>query len=83
MKLFIDTADVSEIREAASCGILDGVTKVLKPGGTLVTFGYHVGTLMPAGKRFARLFRQYFSKTNRTPVIWRNIPPAFVLRGTR
>src|SRR5437870_11176725 len=26
MKLFIDTADVAEIREAASWGILDGVT---------------------------------------------------------
>ena len=26
MKFFIDTADVGEIREAASLGILDGVT---------------------------------------------------------
>ena len=26
MKIFIDTADVAEIREAASWGILDGVT---------------------------------------------------------
>jgi len=26
MKLFIDTADVGEIREAASWGVLDGVT---------------------------------------------------------
>lgn len=69
--------------ESLQVRILDGVTKVLKPGGTLVTFGYHVGTLMPAGKRFARLFRQYFATTSRTPVIWRNIPPAFVVRGTR
>lgn len=37
MKLFIDTADVSEIREAASLGVLDGVTTnpslVAKAGG--------------------------------------------------
>ena len=26
MRIFIDTANVDEIREAASCGILDGVT---------------------------------------------------------
>ncbi len=26
MKFFIDTADIDEIREAASLGILDGVT---------------------------------------------------------
>jgi len=26
MKLFIDTADVGQIREAASWGVLDGVT---------------------------------------------------------
>ncbi len=26
MKLFIDTADVQEIREAAALGVLDGVT---------------------------------------------------------
>ncbi|MBL8746164.1 MAG: methyltransferase domain-containing protein [Phycisphaerae bacterium] len=69
--------------EALQVRILEGVTKVLKPGGTLVTFGYHVGTLMPAGKRFARLLPRYFSSMSRTPVIWRNIPPAFVLRGTR
>lgn len=69
--------------ESLQVRILDAAMTVLKPGGTLVTFGYHVGTLMPAGKRFARLVERYFKSTNRTPVIWRNIPPAFVLRGTR
>ncbi len=69
--------------ESLQIRILEGVTRVLRPGGTLVTFGYHVGTLLPAGKRFARLLPRYFTKMNRTAVIWRNIPPAFVVRGTR
>ncbi len=69
--------------ESLQVRILEATATVLKPGGTLVTFGYHVGRFMPAGRRFARLLPRYFSRLSRTPVIWRNIPPAFVLRAVR
>lgn len=60
--------------------ILSGIDAVLKPGGMLVTFGYHVGTLLPAGKRFYRRIPKHFSKIHKSTIIWRNIPPAFVVR---
>lgn len=69
--------------ESLQVRILEAVMTVLKPGGVLVTFGYHIGTVLPAGKRFARLLPRYFTKFDRTPFVWRNIPPAFVLRMTR
>jgi phosphatidylethanolamine/phosphatidyl-N-methylethanolamine N-methyltransferase len=66
--------------ESLQRSILDATMRVLKPGGLFVTFGYHVGLLTPAGQRFAKLMRQYFSSTSRSWVIWRNLPPAFVVR---
>ncbi|QOJ01876.1 MAG: methyltransferase domain-containing protein [Phycisphaeraceae bacterium] len=63
--------------------ILDATIRVLRPGGTLVTFGYHVGLFTPAGRRFKKLLPEYFSTITRGRYIWRNTPPAFVLRCTR
>jgi phosphatidylethanolamine/phosphatidyl-N-methylethanolamine N-methyltransferase len=63
--------------------ILEPSRRVLKPGGTLTTFGYHIGRLTPAGQRFARLLPSYFSRVERTSSVLRNIPPAFVLRCTK
>jgi phospholipid N-methyltransferase len=58
---------------------LEGVRNVLKPGGRLVTFGYHIGTMLPAGRRFYRRLPEYFSRITRSPYIWLNLPPAFVI----
>lgn len=58
---------------------LDGVRKVLRPGGRLVTFGYHIGTVLPAGRRFYRRLPEYFSRITRSGYIWLNLPPAFVV----
>ena len=63
--------------------ILDATMKVLKPGGQLVTFGYHLGLLTSAGRRFKKLLPRYFSSITRGPAVWRNTPPAFTLRCTR
>ena len=63
--------------------ILDATMKVLRPGGQLVTFAYHTGLLMPAGRRFQRLLPRYFSKITRGRSVWRNTPPAFTIRCTR
>jgi len=59
--------------------LLAATAEVLRPGGLLVTFGYRVGRLMPAGRRFQRLLPQYFSKVTRSRYVWRNLPPAFVI----
>jgi phosphatidylethanolamine/phosphatidyl-N-methylethanolamine N-methyltransferase len=60
--------------------ILAATVKVLRPGGEFVTFGYHVGLLTPAGRRFHKKLPRYFSSVRRDEVVWRNMPPAFVCR---
>ncbi len=62
---------------------LDATLRVLKPGGQLITFGYRVGTLLPKGRRFYRRLPKYFSRVERSEYVWRNLPPAFVVRCTK
>jgi phospholipid N-methyltransferase len=60
--------------------ILDAIMTVLKPGGELVTFGYKMGTWLPAGRRFHKeLAPRYFSRVYKSRYVWRNLPPAFVM----
>jgi len=63
--------------------ILDATMRVLRPGGQLVTFAYQIGRYTRAGKRFARLLPTYFSSVSRSSLVWRNLPPAYVLRCVR
>ncbi len=60
--------------------ILTPMLRVLKPGGVFVTFGYHIGTFLPAGKRFYAKARRLFAKVDRSELVWLNLPPAFVMR---
>jgi len=62
--------------------ILDAAMTVLKPGGTLVTFGYHAGLLMPAGRRFHKRLPQFFDHIELFDTVWANIPPARIYRFT-
>lgn len=60
--------------------ILEATSSVLRPGGELVTFGYRLGTWLPAGRRFHKeLAPRYFSRTYKSRYVWRNLPPAFVM----
>lgn len=86
----IDQADLiisglpwASFPEALQVRILDAMAKVLRPGGVFVTFGYQMGRFLPAGRRFTRLLPKYFKRVERSRVIWRNIPPAFVMRASR
>lgn len=65
-----------ELRER----ILVATADVLKPGGEFRTFGYHVGLLLRGAWHFRRLVRRLFSEVTISPVVWRNMPPAFVYR---
>ena len=58
--------------------LLDAVISALKPGGELRTFAYLGGPLLPAGRRFYRMARERFSRVERGPIIWANMPPAFI-----
>jgi len=62
---------------------LDEMMRVLKPGGRFVTFAYVHGLALPPAKRFAGLLPVYFKSVSRSPVVWLNVPPAFVYRCRR
>jgi phospholipid N-methyltransferase len=62
---------------------IGAVAELLKPGGQMATFGYHIGLIMPAQRNFRALLNKHFRQQERLPWEWRNLPPAFVLRATR
>jgi phosphatidylethanolamine/phosphatidyl-N-methylethanolamine N-methyltransferase len=63
--------------------ILASALDVLRPGGTLITFGYHVGTWLKAGRRFYAKLPGQFAKVEKSTTVWRNFPPGFVVRCTK
>ncbi len=64
--------------------LMDKMMSVLKPGGRCVTFAYvHAAGLQPRGRRFASLLPRYFTTVTKSPVVWLNVPPAFVYRCRR
>ncbi|MEK6700670.1 MAG: ribosomal RNA adenine dimethylase domain-containing protein [Planctomycetota bacterium] len=68
--------------ESLQTSILEPTVRALKPGGQFVTFAYQVGRYMPAGRRFAKLLPRYFATTTLSRIVWRNMPPAYVIRCT-
>lgn len=65
-----------EPREA----ILEATAKALRSGAEFRTFGYHIGLTMRGAWRFRKTVRRLFSEVTISPVIWANLPPAFVYR---
>lgn len=63
--------------------LLNATHDILRPGGVFTTFAYLQGLLLPAGQRFKRNIEKCFSKVEKSPVVWRNLPPAFVYRCTK
>jgi len=63
--------------------LLDATLGSLRPGGKFATFAYLQGLLLPAGKRFRKKLARSFSTVEKSPTVWRNLPPAFVYRCTK
>jgi phospholipid N-methyltransferase len=61
--------------------LLGAAASALRPGGSFATFAYLQGLLIPAGRRFAERLRATFAQVDRSPNVWRNLPPAFVYYG--
>lgn len=62
--------------------LLTVLSEVLPAHGLFSTFGYLPGLTLRAGRRFPRRLRQVFSRVETSPIVWRNLPPAFVYRCT-
>jgi phosphatidylethanolamine/phosphatidyl-N-methylethanolamine N-methyltransferase len=61
---------------------LDQMMKVLKPGGTFVSFGYLHSLSLPTGRHLAALLPTYFTTVSRS-IVWFNLPPALIYRCRR
>jgi len=66
--------------EALQIRLLEALHSILKPGGQFTTFAYLQGLLMPNGRRFRKKLDVYFTEISRSPLVWLNLPPAFVYR---
>jgi len=73
----------SAFSEIMQVRFLEEMMRVLKPGGYFVTFAYVHALALPMAKRFAGLLQRYFETVSRSPVVWRNVPPALVYRCRR
>jgi phospholipid N-methyltransferase len=60
--------------------LMQSVCESLRPGGRFATFAYIHASWLPSARRFRLLLESWFSHVDTTPVIWRNLPPAFVYR---
>ena len=63
--------------------ILAAILRTLAPGGQFVGFAYLHAAWYPTTQRFRRRLRERFARVKTTPVIWRNLPPAFVYQCWR
>jgi phosphatidylethanolamine/phosphatidyl-N-methylethanolamine N-methyltransferase len=63
--------------------IFRAVLTSLAPGGQFVAFAYLHAAWLPTSMRFRLRLRRHFDRVETTPVVWRNLPPAFVYRCWR
>jgi phosphatidylethanolamine/phosphatidyl-N-methylethanolamine N-methyltransferase len=69
--------------ESLQVECLDAMMGVLKPGGRFATFSYLHSLALNGSRRFANRLPEYFKTVSKSPVVWRNMPPAFVYRCRR
>jgi phosphatidylethanolamine/phosphatidyl-N-methylethanolamine N-methyltransferase len=60
--------------------LLAAVLRSLRPGGRFATFAYVPAAWFPPGRRFRKMLESGFASVETSPIVWRNIPPAFVYR---
>jgi phospholipid N-methyltransferase len=60
--------------------LLAAVVASLRPGGRFATFAYIHASRFPPGRRLRRLLESGFTSVTTSPIVWRNLPPAFVYR---
>jgi phospholipid N-methyltransferase len=66
--------------ETLQIDILTATTRILDADGAFATFAYIHGVYLPAGARFRNLLGRFFGSIERSPIVWPNLPPAFVYR---
>ena len=62
---------------------IEAILKGLRPGGSFLTYICANALVYPQAKSFLAKLNDKFSKVERSPLEWRNIPPAFVYKSTK
>jgi phospholipid N-methyltransferase len=62
------------------CRLLDAAHRSLGPGGLFVTYAYVPAAWLTTGRQLRSLLTRRFERVHTTPIVWRNLPPAFVYR---
>jgi phospholipid N-methyltransferase len=57
--------------------IMQEVLATLKPGGHFCGFGYVHASWYPSSRAFRRYLLDHFPRVRISPIVWRNLPPAF------
>lgn len=60
--------------------LLDTTYDVLRPNGEFITYAYLHTKLMPSHKRFVKMLRKKFKTIISSPVVWLNVPPAYIIK---
>lgn len=63
--------------------ITEPVFECLGPEGVFAGFAYVHASWLPTAQHFRRRLRERFAEVEWSPIIWRNLPPAFVYRCRR
>jgi phospholipid N-methyltransferase len=63
--------------------IFDAMLESLTPDGQFVAFAYVHASWFPTSRRFRRRLLENFKRVEKPPIIWRNLPPAYVYRCWR
>jgi len=58
--------------------ILEAVLESMTPTGQFVAFAYAHAAWLPTSLRFRGKLMEHFRCVETTPIVWRNLPPAFV-----
>jgi phospholipid N-methyltransferase len=68
---------------AAQDRIMSAILSSLTPNGQFVAFAYVHARYYPTTLRFRKLMFREFARVETTPIIWPNLPPAYVYRCWR
>lgn len=58
--------------------IFSAICRGLSPSGQFVAFAYIHARWAPTTLRFRRLLFEHFARVETSPIIWQNLPPAYV-----
>lgn len=70
----------ASLDSAIQTPILDSIMSALGNDGVFTTFAYLHACWMPKARRFRRRLEKHFNRVEKSPVVWGNLPPAFVYR---